>query len=218
MTGPADWAGRVVGLDLDMTLVDTSAAVAACLTRVNRELGVQVDVAACVQTLGAPQRDQLARWVPAGLLDEAMRLLAAAFLTDGLPLARPCPGAARLLTELHDGGGRAVVVTARRTALAAACLRRCGLSGPALAGGLPPAGKSQALRQHRVQCYVGDHPLDMAAAVTAGVTAIGVTTGFHDRNQLAAAGAALVLPSLAGLHPAALAGAGRAAAAGARPD
>jgi phosphoglycolate phosphatase len=212
MVAAAGWEGIVVGFDLDMTLVDTSAAMAVSLDRVNSDLGLRVDVGACVRALGAPQRDQLARWVPAGLLDEAMRVLAAAFLAEGLPLARASPGAAQLLTALHEGRGSAVVVTARRARTAAACLRRCGLPVQALAGGLSPAGKSSALRRHQVQCYAGDHPLDMAAAVAAEVAGIGVTTGFHDQAQLAGAGAAIVLPDLTGFSPASVTAARRTAA------
>jgi phosphoglycolate phosphatase len=212
MVGTAEWDGLVVGFDLDMTLVDTSAAMAVALVRVGRELGVPVDVEACVRALGAPQRDELARWVPASLLDDAMRLLSEAFLADGLPLARASAGAADLLATLDGRRGRAVVVTARRPRTAAACLRRCGLPVRALAGGLSPAAKTGALRQHQVHCYAGDHPLDMAAAVAAGVAAIGVTTGFHDQAQLTAAGAAVVLPDLTWLSPAVVASARRAAA------
>jgi phosphoglycolate phosphatase len=207
MVTAARWEGVVAGFDLDLTLVDTSAAMAVSLARVNSELDLRVDIGACVRALGAPQRDQIARWVPAGLLDDAMRLLAAAFLAEGLPLVRPLPGAVRLLRAMHDAGGSAVVVTARRTRSAAACLRHCGLPVRALAGGLPPAAKSAALLRYEVQCYAGDHPLDMAAATAAQVAAVGVTTGFHDRAELAGAGAAIVLPDLTGFSPATVAAA-----------
>ena len=45
--------------------------------------------------------------------------------------------------------------------------------------------------------YVGDTPADMAAAVQAGARAVGVTTGSFTERDLAAAGADLVLASLA---------------------
>jgi phosphoglycolate phosphatase-like HAD superfamily hydrolase len=194
-----DWGGRSVGFDLDMTLLDTSTATAVALGAVNRRLGTRIDVDACVRAMGAPPREQLARWVPADRLDAALRALANAFLTEGLPAVRVLTGALTLLRGLSRGGGRAVVVTTRRTRIAVACLRRCGLPVAEVAGGLSAEGKANALREHRVDCYVGDHPLDMLAAVRAGVPGIGVTTGFHDAAQLSAAGAVAVVAGLAEL-------------------
>jgi phosphoglycolate phosphatase len=46
--------------------------------------------------------------------------------------------------------------------------------------------------------YVGDSPPDMAAAVQAGVHAVGVSTGSFDGEDLARAGAEVVLDSLEG--------------------
>ena len=190
-------AGRIIGFDLDMTLVNSSEAMAVALRVVNSRLGTAVDVEACVAALGAPVRDLLARWVPAERLDEAARVLADAFVADGLPLVRALPGAGRLLARLRAEGARTVVATTRRPRIAAACLRWCGLEVDELVGGLTSDGKTAVLRTYRVDCYVGDHPLDMAAAVRAGVPGFGVTTGFHDTGQLTAAGASRVLASLA---------------------
>ena len=49
----------------------------------------------------------------------------------------------------------------------------------------------------RAAAYVGDSPPDMAAAVRAGARAVGVTTGSFSRDDLAGAGADVVLDSLA---------------------
>jgi phosphoglycolate phosphatase len=193
------WDGLVIGVDLDMTLVDTSEAMTVALTRVNQQLGTDIDVGACVAAIGAPQREQLARWVPGRLLDEAMRVLAEAFVADGLPRVRALPGARRLLGAVSEGGGAVTVVTTRRSRLAAACLRWCGLPVGGLVGGLSATAKGDVLRACGASCYIGDHPLDMAAAAAARVAAIGVTTGFHDARLLTAAGADLILADLAGL-------------------
>jgi len=197
MPGLPRYAEPVVGFDLDMTLVDTSAAMAVAVRAVNRELGVAIDVDACVRAMGAPQRQQFADAVPAEKLDAAMSVLARAFLADGLDLVRPLDGAADLLGELAAAGGRAVVVTTRRQRSATACLRRCGLLVAYTCGGLPSEGKVTALQEVRAVSYVGDHPLDMAAAAGAGIPGIGVTTGFHDAAALTAAGAAVVFGGLA---------------------
>src|SRR6185437_13871255 len=80
MSGLPRYAEPVVGFDLDMTLVDTSAAMMVAVRAVNRELGVAVDVDACVRAMGAPQRQQFSEAVPAEKLDAAMSVLARAFL------------------------------------------------------------------------------------------------------------------------------------------
>ena len=52
------------------------------------------------------------------------------------------------------------------------------------------------LRRLKAAAYVGDTPPDMAAAVQAGVRAVGVTTGSFTAEDLAGAGAEVVLDSL----------------------
>lgn len=186
-----------VGFDLDMTLVDTSAAMAVALRAVARELQVDIDVEACVRASGEPLREHLVRWVPAERMPEAMTVLAEAFVREGVLKARALPGARALLSRIRKGGGRVVVVTTRRERIAQVCLRRAGLSADAVVGGLDPAEKAEALRGSGAGWYVGDHPLDMAAAVSAGIPGIGVATGFHTEDALSAAGATFVLPNLA---------------------
>jgi phosphoglycolate phosphatase len=53
------------------------------------------------------------------------------------------------------------------------------------------------LRRLQAAAYVGDSPPDMAAAVAAGVRAVGVATGSFSADDLARAGADVVLASLA---------------------
>jgi phosphoglycolate phosphatase-like HAD superfamily hydrolase len=57
--------------------------------------------------------------------------------------------------------------------------------------------KAAVLRRLKAAAYVGDSPPDMAAAVEAGVPAVGVATGSFSRGDLARAGADVVLGTLA---------------------
>jgi phosphoglycolate phosphatase len=57
--------------------------------------------------------------------------------------------------------------------------------------------KAAVLRTVQAAAYVGDTPPDMAAAVQAGVRAVGVTTGSFSGHDLAGAGAEVVFDSLA---------------------
>jgi phosphoglycolate phosphatase len=201
-----------VGFDLDMTLVDTASAMRCAWERVNRRLDLSIDVEVATRAMGTPIRPVVAPWVPPDRMDEAMAALSEAFLTVGLPRVRPMPGAMALIRKLRADGVPVVVATTRRLRHAKACLHRCGFVVDEVLGGLTGdaggsgtsgsgaggsgAGKADAIVAHRMVSYTGDHPLDMAAAVRAGVPAIGVTTGFHDRHALIRAGAGVVLDGL----------------------
>ena len=57
--------------------------------------------------------------------------------------------------------------------------------------------KAAVLRRLKAVAYVGDTPPDMAAAVQADARAVGVATGSFTADDLAGAGAEVVLDSLA---------------------
>jgi len=185
-----------VGFDLDLTLIDTRAATRAALRTADLDPAAAIDVDACLVS-GAALRAEFGRRLPPEQVAPALRRFAAAFREDGLPLVRPLPGAAALLDRVRRAGRRSVVVTARRAESAASCLRAAGMAVDAIAGGLAGPDKSSAIRAHGVTVYLGDHPLDMAAAVAAGVPGIGVLTGIGTAGDLRLAGARLVLGTLA---------------------
>ena len=65
-------------------------------------------------------------------------------------------------------------------------------------GKIVPPEKAAVLTRLQAAAYVGDSPPDMAAAVEAGARAVGVATGSFSGDDLARAGADVVLDSLAG--------------------
>jgi phosphoglycolate phosphatase-like HAD superfamily hydrolase len=188
-----------VGFDLDLTLLDMRSATALALTSMNRTLSTNVDVPSVIHDLGAPFRTQLGRWIEEDSLDVALRTFAAAFLSEGMPLVKPLPGAREILEAVRRRGGRSVVITGRRTRIAKACLRHCDLTVDTVVGGLVGEAKSPAMREHRVDVYVGDHRVDMQGAREAGVTGVGVLGGTHTAAELTKAGATAVLNSLSEL-------------------
>ncbi|WP_327174365.1 HAD hydrolase-like protein [Streptomyces sp. NBC_01335] len=191
----------VIGFDLDLTLVDTRPATALALRRVNEGLGLAIDADAVAARIGPPLRELLSPWVPARLLRPAAELFLAAFLELGEGSAAPMPGAAALMDAVRSAGGRCSVITSRRDSTATACLRWSGLRADSLDCRLSGPGKADAMRARAVAAYVGDHPLDVAGALAAGVPAVGVTTGAHSAAELLAAGADFVAPSLHALRP-----------------
>jgi len=186
-----------IGIDLDLTLIDTREATAFALRRVNAELGARIDVDAFVRRLGPPIRQELALWIPQERIEDAVTVFRTSFTAeDGLNRLRPLPGAVELLRRVRDSGGRAVVITSRIPRIAHACLAACSLDVVAVVGGVSGEQKSPAMREHGVGVYIGDHPLDMLGAVHAGVRAIGVTTGNNSDAELREAGATVVVQGL----------------------
>jgi phosphoglycolate phosphatase-like HAD superfamily hydrolase len=149
-----------------------------------------------VAGLGAPFRAQLGQWIEEDRLDAALKTFVAAFVSDGMALLKPLPGARKVLSDLRRRAGYSVVITGRRTRVARACLRHCGLPVGAVVGGLVGTAKAPAMREHRIDAYVGDTTLDMHGAREAGVTGVGVLGGTHTAAELTGAGATTVISAL----------------------
>jgi phosphoglycolate phosphatase len=89
------------------------------------------------------------------------------------------------------------VVTAKYEPNARKCLDHVGLDIDVVVGWRWGPDKAITLAEHGAVAYVGDTPSDMTAAHTAGAVAIGVPSGPHPADELRAAGAEVVLASLA---------------------
>jgi phosphoglycolate phosphatase len=185
-----------VGFDLDMTLIDSRPGIAATYRAVAAHTGVYIDVDAVVSRLGPPLAHELGNWFPPGQVDEAAELYRSFYPDDAIEPTQPLPGATEALAAVRAAGGRVIVVTAKRAGLAALHLEHLGLAADVLVGDAWADGKATALREHGASVYVGDHVADMAAAHSAGVVGVGVTTGPCDAGALTAAGATTVLPDL----------------------
>lgn len=196
------WAAlqhRTVGFDLDQTLVDTTAATRLALHAIDPAIVDRVDLVRC-QTSREGLMEELGRHLPAGDLPAALRRYARTMAGEGLRRVTPLPGALDAVAAVHAAGGEVVVVTGRRTAAARTFLDTCGLAADAVHGGVSGLAKSPLLKWHGAGVYVGDHPLDMGAAVAADAVGIGVGTGGFSAAQLTQAGAAMVASTLAQLR------------------
>jgi phosphoglycolate phosphatase len=192
-----------VGFDLDMTLVDSRAGIAATYRELTRRTGVWVDADVAVSRLGPPLREELARWFPPETVDDAVRSYRALYPRYAIAPCGALPGAHEALDSVRASGGRVIVVTSKLGRLAHLHLDHLKLVADEVAGELFAEGKAAALTAFGARVYVGDHVADMLAARTAGVPGVGVTTGPCPRTSLEAAGAAEVLDDLRGF-PAAL--------------
>jgi len=187
-----------VGFDLDMTLIDSRRAIMASFAGVAADTGVAIDPAGVDSRLGIKLQDELAHWFPPGEIEHAMRLYRAHYLELLAPLTTLLPGAAEALAAVRAAGARAVVITAKPELTARLSLNSVGLAPDELIGDAHGPEKAVVLADLGAAVYVGDTPADMLAAAAAGVRGVGVATGSFSARELRDAGAADVLPSLAG--------------------
>ena len=186
----------MVGFDLDMTLVDSRPGIAATMHELAAETGTVIDVDVVVGRLGMVLEDELAAWFPPGEVAAACDRYRELYAERGVPGTFLLPGARAAVDAVRAAGGRVVVVTAKYEPNAWRCLEQVGVQVDAVEGWRFGPGKGEALVAHGAGCYVGDTPADVAGARAAGAVAVGVTTGPHPRDELAAAGADVVLGSL----------------------
>jgi pyridinium-3,5-biscarboxylic acid mononucleotide sulfurtransferase len=186
----------VVGFDLDMTLVDSRRGIAATYDALSRETGVPIDSAAAVSRLGPPTREEVARWFPADQVDDAVARYLELYPEHGVDPTTPMPGAAEALQAVRRHRGGSVVVTAKHPDNAELHMRHLELDVDEVVGWLWGGAKGPALAERGAGIYVGDHVLDVEGARVAGATSVAVCTGPCSAEELAAAGADVVLPDL----------------------
>ena len=108
------------------------------------------------------------------------------------------PGAHEALAAVRAAGERVVIITAKHEVSVRPSLTATGLRADEVFTFVHGPEKAAVLNRINAAAYVGDSPPDMAAAVAAGVRAVGVATGSFSGDALARAGADVVLDSLAG--------------------
>jgi phosphoglycolate phosphatase len=185
-----------LGLDLDLTLIDTRDAARVGLKAVNEVFDDRLDIEEMIGRMGPPLRSELARFLPDDDADRAIEVYRTAFLNEGVSFLQPLPGAQSLFDRSRSMGAFVAVLTARIPSTAFACLDECQLKPDQLIGDVVGSGKAPGIRELQLEAFVGDHPLDMEAASVAGVPGIGVTTGHHTAEELIDAGAEIAVASL----------------------
>jgi phosphoglycolate phosphatase len=199
--GPALSLAGPVGFDLDLTLIDSQAAILAAWAEVARETGVRIDPDSVTRRLGIKLEDEAAYWFPAGQQDAAADMYRRHYLRLGPALTTPLPGAGEALAAVRAAGERAIVITAKHAVSVGPSLVAAGLEADDLYTHVYGPEKAAVLTRVGAAVYVGDAPADMAAAAAAGVPGVGVATGSFSAADLMAAGAEVVLESLLGFPP-----------------
>jgi phosphoglycolate phosphatase len=185
-----------VGFDLDMTLIDSRRAILSSFAEVARETGTAIDLAAVDRRLGIKLDEELAFWFPADQVAETAECYRRHYVRMAGQLTTLMPGAQEALAAVRAAGERVIIITAKHPVSVEPSLRAVGISGDELFTLVHGPEKAAVLRDLKAAAYVGDTPPDMAAAVQAGVRAVGVATGSFTSHDLAGAGAEVVLDSL----------------------
>ncbi len=201
---------QAILFDWDGTLVDSLGAFHRANATVMASFGLPFDEVIYRRHYVPDWRLMYLRLgVPSDRLDEANQLWHATFATDADVIAFDGVGAA--LERLRDAGQRLGIVTAGDRAIVVPQLELTGLGGLLTtrvfgddhAVHKPnPAPLRKALELLDLAdwpdevAYVGDAPTDMEMARAVGVRAVGITSVLGDPDELRAAGAAEVAPSV----------------------
>ena len=187
-----------VGFDLDMTLIDSRSAILASFAALGRDTATAIDPAAVDSRLGVKLEDELAFWYPPDQRAAAAAIYRRHYVRLAGQMTTLLPGAHEALAAVRAAGERVVIITAKHAISVAPSLRAVGLEADEVFTFVHGPEKAAVLSRINAAAYVGDSPPDMAAAAQAGVRGVGVATGSFSGDDLARAGADVVLDSLAG--------------------
>lgn len=204
--------------DLDGTLVDPAQGITDGIAAALTELGLDVPGQARMDAMIGPKLSHSLTeiaGVPAGLLDEAIRIYRRHYLATGIAQSRLYPGILALLESFVAAGRPIAVATQKPEGIARIVLEHHGIAGlfhgirgsaADEAAGAGPEGKAGIVAaaladlgtDHAVM--VGDRAQDVAGAAANGLGCIGVGWGFAPDGELHDAGATTVVESATALH------------------
>ena len=202
---------RTVLFDLDGTLIDHFAAIHRCHAYAMRKLGRREPTLAEVRAaVGGGLDEAIARLAGRESVAAALPLFLEHWNATNLDDVTLLPGAREVLAALKAAGARCGVLTNKRGPAAREVCTHLGLDplldGVFGAGDVPWIKPDPRFMQYALTkmggdaataALVGDSPYDIAAAQSAGIPFIGVTTGTHSAGELRAAGATEIFASLA---------------------
>jgi len=187
-----------VGFDLDMTLIDSRPAILTSFAGLARDTATAIDLEAVDSRLGIKLEDELAFWYPPDQRAAAAATYRRHYVRLAEQMTTVLPGAHEALAAVRAVGERAVIITAKHQVSVEPSLKAAKLAADEVFTFVHGPEKAAVLRRLQAAAYVGDSPPDMAAAAAAGVRAVGVATGSFSADDLARAGADVVLDSLTG--------------------
>lgn len=203
---------RLAVFDCDGTLVDSQHNIVAAMAAASRANGLQPLPALAVRrVVGLPLLEAISRLYPAGS-DELHQLLTEQYKEAFHHLRQQpdhheplYPGTVEALDAMEAAGYQLAVATGKSRRGLDATLARHGLEGRFIAlktaddgpGKPHPHMLEEAMAEAGVDAastvMIGDTVFDIEMACNAQVASIGVSWGYHDPDELRAAGAACVI-------------------------
>ena len=191
----------VVGLDLDMTLVDSAQGISEALVAVCKLHGVDIRLEDALATIGLPLDQVFPMWLPDLAYEQLLDEYRDHYGKYGIPKSVALPGAADALAAVKALHGRTLVVSAKKADFVQRVLDVVGLEVDAIYGYLFAEHKGEVLLKEGAHVYVGDHVGDIAAARVANAISVVVPTGPTPEAVLREAGADVVLNDLTEFTP-----------------
>ncbi len=188
----------VIGFDLDMTLVDSADAIVDGVAAAVAAFGGSADPELVRATVGLPLDRVFPDLLPGIAYADALEVYRSRYLSHGLAMQSLLPAARECLELVVGDGFDVLVVSAKKDTHVQAVLATVGLDHlvASVVGERFAETKADALREAGALVYVGDHVGDVVGALGAGALAVAVATGPTAADELAAAGADVVLPDL----------------------
>ncbi|GAA5111785.1 HAD family hydrolase [Haloechinothrix salitolerans] len=180
-----------------MTLIDPRDGMVEIIDALATDTGLPLDSAGFAARLGPPLAIGLRdAGAPEDRIPELVPRFRQLYPDVVVPGTRPMPGALAAIAAVREAGGAVIVVTGKYQPSAELHLRALGVEVDAVIGELFSDTKATALVDYGVSVYVGDHVGDVRGARRAGAVSVAVASGPCGADELANAGADVVLTSL----------------------
>lgn len=165
---------RVIGLDLDLTLVDSTKAIIFAASGALESIGYELDSKKLESMIGMPIKTIFRSFATDKDVDFLFETYQKIYSEQALMLSKPMPGAIDFLNYLNNEKYISVVITAKTERLASLQLGFLNMQVSKVVGSSFQSGKTEAIIQNKCQIYLGDHLEDYKSANDAGIPFIGV--------------------------------------------
>ncbi len=180
-----------------MTLIDPREGMVDVVDALAADFGLPLDSAGFAARLGPPLAIGLRNaGAPEERIPELVPRFRQLYPDVVVPRTHAMPGALAAIAAVRDVGGSVIVVTGKYLPSAELHVRALGIEVDAVIGELFSDTKATALVEHGASIYVGDHVGDVRGARRAGAVSVAVPSGPCSADELADAGADVVLNSL----------------------
>ena len=216
---PPDFAPRLLIFDLDGTLVDSAASIAASFNHALTTVAhvPPLDHARITRMIGLPLAQMFAETLPPsldGCIPDCIAAYRLHYDETAVPRSQIFPGVRATLETLHAAGRTLTVATTKYGFVAEAVIAAVGLRplfAQVLGGDSVPEHKPHPALVLKTltltgvpaeqAVVVGDSTYDMLMAAAANVRAVGVSYGVHAREELLTAGASTLIDAMPALLP-----------------